>query len=121
MWYELLTRDFWFAWCVSAATLVIEHAVCRPRETPFWPRYVLGVLALLAGAFAYEYVAARPARALILGALSTAGALILALYSFDVRIKAALRAAREAGKIEGRAREAARRAWQGRRPGNRSD
>jgi hypothetical protein len=60
---EILTGDFLFAWCVSAVTLVIEHWVCQPPEIPYWPRYVLGVLALLAGAFAYEYVSGRPARA----------------------------------------------------------
>jgi hypothetical protein len=114
---EILTGDFLFAWCVSAVTLVIEHWVCQPPEIPYWPRYVLGVLALLAGAFAYEYVSGRPARALVLVALSTAGILIFALYGLEVRIMAALKAAREAGILEGRAIEAARRAWKARRPG----
>jgi hypothetical protein len=112
---EILTRDFLFAWCVSAATLVVEHWLCQPPKIPYWPRYVLGVLALLAGAFAYEYVSGGRASALILAVLSTAGILIFALYGLEVRIMAALKAAREVGRLEGRATEAARRAWKTRR------
>jgi hypothetical protein len=113
--FDILTQDFLFAWCVSAAALVIEHAVCRPRPIPFWPRYVLGVLALLAGAYSYEAVSGQRASAAILAALSSAGVLIMALYGLDVRLKALLKAAREAGILEGRATEAARRAWKTRR------
>jgi hypothetical protein len=115
--YDILTQDLLFAWCVSAAALVIEHAVCRPLPIPFWPRYVLGVAALIAGAFAYEYVSGLHASATILAALSTAGILIMALYGLDVRLKTLLKAAREAGILEGRAIEAARRAWKARRTG----
>jgi Kef-type K+ transport system membrane component KefB len=117
MWYELFTHDFLFAWCVSAAALLIEHWLCRPSKMPFWPRYVLGVAALLVGAYAYEHVSGLHASATILAALSTAGILIMALYGLDVRLKTLLKAAREAGILEGRAIEAARRAWKARRTG----
>ena len=119
--YELLTRDFLFAWCVSAAVLLIEHAICRPRLTPFWKRYALGVLALLAGAFAYEYVSGTRAGAVILAGIATTGILVILLYAFDARYKADLSAAKESGEIEGRAIEAARRAGQTRRPGPRGN
>jgi len=118
---EILTRDFLFAWCVSAATLVIEHAICRPRPTPFWRRYILGVLALLAGAYSYEYVSGVRASALVLTFLSTTGLLVILLYAFDAKYRADISAAKESGTIEGRALEAARRAWQARRSGHRED
>jgi hypothetical protein len=112
---EILTRDFLLGWCVSAATLVIEHWLCQPPKIPYWPRYVLGVVALLVGGWCYEWTSGGQANATVFAGLSTAGFLIFAFYGLEVRILAALKAAREVGILEGRAIEAARRAWQARR------
>lgn len=101
--YEVLT-----GWCAAAAMLLIEHVIFAPKPTPYWPRYVMGVLALLVGAWVVQGLAGYPSGALELSIIATSGAVIFALYEFRILTNRALHDAKEQGRIDGRIEEANR-------------
>jgi hypothetical protein len=111
--YELI-----IGWCASGAILMIEHLVFAPKDTPLWPRYAMGVAALLAGAWVLEWVAGRPAGALDLTLISTSGVLIFGAYAFRDRYNKDIIRAQELGHIDGRIEEANRQARSARHSNN---
>jgi hypothetical protein len=97
--------------CVAAALMLIEHMAARHLD--FRLRYVLGMLAFLLGLATWAWRTANWTAWRAAAAIALSGGIVILAYVVRAIVERALKAAREAGRIEGRVQEANRRAISG--------
>jgi hypothetical protein len=92
--------------CVAAALMVIEHLFLRHLD--FRWRYVLGLLAYVAGICVWAWRVGDWRAAIAAIGIVPAGGVVILAYAIRAFITRVLASVREAGRIEGRVQEANR-------------
>lgn len=93
-------------WCTAAALMLIEHLFARHLD--FRVRYILGILAILAGLAVWAALTGLWGAWIATAVISTGGGVVIIAYALRWLWDKELRAAREAGRIQGRVEEANR-------------